>query len=200
MKRSSSCVGRRLGWRVAAVAAAVGIVAPAWATTLRRASLEELVKTNTAVVVGEVLEVKSYWNAEKTFILSDVRVAPRTVIKGASEGEDLTATVLGGTVDGLTSLIVGGAELAPGKTYLLFLGEADLPGAPGVRTVRDHCQGVFDVVKARDGLRAVSQANGQNLVPDQTGSVDVPGGNEGLALPALIDTLRQAASRQGVTR
>lgn len=114
-----------------AVAVAAGAVAPAGATTLIRAGLEDLAATNDTVVVGEVLATQSYWNDEGTFILTDVRVAPAEVLKGrAARQRELTVTLMGGTVGDRTTVIVGGAELAPGRSYVLFLGEEDLPGAP----------------------------------------------------------------------
>jgi len=190
-------VARTLLRAAAALAIAAGGVAPAGATTLMRASLEDLTTTNSTIVVGEVLEAYSYWNGEGTFILTDVRFGPSEVLKGAVEGSDLTVTIMGGSVDDLTSLILGGAQLVPGKTYVLFLDEADLPGVQKARTVRDHCQGVFEVSAGKDGgLRAVSQANGHPLVPDGLGYFEAPGGVEGLSLETLKETIRNMAGRQ----
>ncbi len=173
------------------------MVAPAGATTLRRASLEELTASNDTVVVGKVIEAYSYWNREGTFILTDVLVEATEVLKGKVVDPVLTVTILGGTVDDLTTLIVGGAQLVPGKAYVLFLNEEDLPGLERARTVRDHCQGVFEIAKALDGSgsRAVSQANGHPLVPDKLGSFEPPGGVEGLPLRTLKDTIRKTAGR-----
>lgn len=88
---------------------AMWIAAPLGATTLARTGLDELVAGNDRVVVGEVVDAISYWNEDRTFILTDVRVAPTETIKGKAKGE-LTLTLLGGTVGDLTTLIVGGAE------------------------------------------------------------------------------------------
>lgn len=185
----------RVALAVLAIAIAAGTVATAGATTLRRASLEDLVAGNRTVVVGEVVSARSYWNESKTFILTDVRIAAREVLKGDLRKRDLTVTILGGTVDGLTTLIVGGAELFPGKSYVVFLNEEDLPGAKAVPTVREHAQGVFDIVKARDGLRAISQADRHPLTPDALGFVDPPGGAEGLLLDPMIQEVREIAVR-----
>jgi hypothetical protein len=190
-------VSGRLGHGLSAAALALAVVAPAAATTLRRASLEELVKNNAQIVIGEVVDARSYWNAEKSFIFTDVRIAPSRVLKGAPESRELTVTLMGGTVEDRTALIVGGAELALGQSYVLFVNEEDLPGLPGVPTVRDHCQGAFGVVKDKDGSqRAVSQAQGHPLVPDRAGLVEAPGGAEGLPLPAMIRSIEDAIARE----
>ncbi len=178
------------------LAMTAGAVAPSSASTLIRQSLDGLVASNATVVVGEVLDAHSYWNETETFILTDVRVKATDVLKGDPRDTVFTVTLMGGSVGDLTALIVAGAELVPGKPYLLFLDEGDLPGAPGARTVVDHSQGVFEVVKARDGLRAISQANRHPLHPDALGFVDPPGGAKGLLLDAMIRSIRSIADRQ----
>lgn len=163
---------------------------PASATTLVRQGLDQLTAENEMIVHGRVLDIRSYWNADHSFILTDVRVRPSQVMKGAAAG-DVTFTVMGGQVDDLTTVIIGGAGLAPGSEYVLFLSRVDLPGAAHRLTVRDHVQGVFEVVKGR----AHSQAFGQPLYPDLGGRVDVPGGEEGLALDELVRQVRQNLNR-----
>jgi hypothetical protein len=104
----------------------------------------------------------------------------------------LTITLLGGRVDDLTTVIVGGAELVPGKSYVVFLNEENLPGATRALTVRDHSQGVFDVVPSAEGPRAVSQAR-LPLLPDTRGLVEPPGGAEGLPLEKMLNAIRRSA-------
>ena len=188
--------GRKWLRSVLVLAMAAGATLPANATTLIRQSLDGLVASNSTIVVGEVRDAHSYWNEEGTFILTDVRFEATEVLKGDRRDSDFTVTILGGSVGDLTTLIVAGAELIPGKSYVLFLAEDDLPGVKGVRTVRDHSQGVFDIVRARDGVRAISQANRHPLYPDALGFVDPPGGAKGLLLNDMIRSIREKAGRQ----
>jgi hypothetical protein len=192
--------GRRALHAALAFAMAAGAVAPSNATTLIRQSLEGLVAGSSTIVVGEVLAAHSYWNDEGTFILTDLRFRATDVLKGDPRDTDFTVTLMGGTVGDLTTVIVGGAELLRGKAYLVFLGDGDLPGVRGVRTVGHHSQGVFDIVRARDGLRAISQANRHPLYPDAFGFVDPPGGAKGLLLGDLTRFVRETAARQGDRR
>jgi hypothetical protein len=178
---------------------AMSAIAPLSATTLVRAGLDELVASNERVVVGEVLDAVSYWNQDRTFILTDVRIAPAETIKGKNERE-LTVTLLGGTVGGLTTLIVGGAELLPGRSYVLFLNPEKLPGTRQTLTLRDHSQGAFEVTNRKGELRAVSQAVRHPLAPDRSGRIDAPGGAEGLPLATLLENLRGIVKRQEVER
>lgn len=183
-----------------ALAIAMAAIAPANATTLVRADLEKLADGNALVIIGDVVDAHSYWNADGSFILTDVRLAVSDVVKGGPQNREITITLMGGQVGDLTTLIIGGPELVPGKSYVLFLNEEDLPGANGALTVRDLVQGAFDLVIAKDGLRAISQANGHPLVPDAKGYVDAPGGVEGMPLNDLIQTVRQQVERPRADR
>jgi hypothetical protein len=187
--------------RAVAALALLAAAGPAGATTLRRASVSDLAATSSIVLVGRVLDARSYWNEERTFILTDVRVTPSRVLKGTADPQDVTVTLLGGTVDDQTSLVLAGAELYAGREYVLFLGERDLPGARGVRTVPGHAQGVFEIVAGADGdVRAVSEAVRHGLVPDRHGVSEAPGGATGLRLRDLEEQVLQAVAGQEVVR
>src|SRR5262249_13543505 len=151
-----------------------------FATSLVRRGIESLARDNETIVQAQVLDIHSYWDAGHTFILTDVHVRSSARFKGDAPDE-LTFTVMGGSVEGVTTLIVGGPELAPGSEYVLFLAHTDLPGAPSRLTVRDLCQGVFAVRKGR----AFSEAIGEPLLPDAQGLADVPGGADGLPLATM---------------
>lgn len=176
------------------LAMAAGVRAPAVATTLIRQGLDELVAGNRAIVVGEVVDARSYWNEDHTFILTSVRIATYEALKG-DVGREFTVTIMGGQVGDLTTLIVGGPELIPGHSYVLFLNEEDLPGRRAL-TVRHLSQGAFDIKMDRDGLRAVSQANSHPLVPDRQGYTEAPGGAEGMPLNSLRQSIRETVDRQ----
>jgi len=151
------------------------------ATTLIRQGLDQLTTRNDLVVQGRVLDIHSYWNAAHTFILTDARVRPARFLKGNHAG-DVSCTVMGGSVGDTTTLIVGGPDLVPGSDYVLFLGHGNLPGGEARLTVRDLAQGAFDVEEGR----AVSQALGEPLLPDNAGRTDVPGGSNGITLDELV--------------
>jgi hypothetical protein len=183
-----------------ALALVASAVAPASATTLIRESLDGLVAGNRAIVVGEVVDASSYWNEDHSFILTDVRVAVHEAIKGNVKDREITVTIMGGRVGEITTLIVGGPELIPGNSYVLFLNEENLPGAERALTVRDLCQGTFDVSIGSGGLRAISQANRQPLLPDARGSFEAEGGAEGFPMSSLIQSIRDMVGRDAARR
>ncbi len=186
---------RRLLRGVMVLAIAAGVAVPAGATMLMRQSLDDLVADNEVIVMGEVLDAHSYWNRDGTFILTDVRVAVHEALKSDLAERELTITLMGGTVGDLTTLIVGGAVLIPGNSYVMFLNAEDLPSAEGVWTVRDHCQGIFDIEIVGDRLQAISQAHRHPLVPDASGSGDAPGGAGGIPLGAMMQSIRELVDR-----
>jgi hypothetical protein len=190
---------KRLLRGVMAFAIAASVVAPAGATTLIRESLDELVRSNRTIVVGEVVDARSYWNADGTFILTDVRIATHDVLKGNAQDRELTVTLMGGRVGETTTLIIGNPQLVPGNSYVLFLNEEDLPGGKAL-TVRSLVQGAFDVTIGKGGLRAVSQANGHPLLPDARGSFEPEGGAEGFPLNSMIQSVRDMVGRDAARR
>src|SRR4030095_1357946 len=165
----------------------------AGATTLIRQGLDKLTAGNATVLHGRVVDLHSYWNADHSFILTDVRLLPLESLKGIAAGREVLVTLMGGTVGDLTTLIVAGPELIPGSEYFLFLGRDDLPGVADRLTVRDLAQGVFDVVDTPLGRRAVSQAIRHPLLPDEQGLIDPPGGVEGFAIEDLSARVRKLA-------
>lgn len=190
---------KRLLRGVMAFAIAASVVAPAGATTLIRESLDELVRSNRTIVVGEVVDVHSYWNADGTFILTDVRVAAHEMLKGNAKDREITLTIMGGRVGETTTLIIGNPELIPGNSYVLFLNEEDLPGTRAL-TVRSLVQGAFDVRIGKDGLRAISQANSHPLLPDGRGSFEAEGGREGFQLNSMVETIREIVDNNRARR
>lgn len=179
---------------LALFAASMFAVNQAGATSMVRMGLEELVRDNAVAVLGEVTGAQSYWNKEHSFILTDVTMQVTEAMKGVDAKSDgtISFTVMGGTVGELTNLIVAGPELALGGSYVLFLNKEDLPGAQQVLTTRDLSQAVFNVLptKADGRLVAVSQASGVELFPDQRGLTEAVGGEQGMELEQLLNTVR----------
>lgn len=166
---------------------------PAGATTLIRESLKDLTDSNALIVHGRVMDIHSYWNAEHTMIMTDVRVRPSQVLKGDRVVRDVTFTLLGGTVGDITTLIIGGPELVPGSEYVLFLNREHLHGDLEALTVRGLVQGAFDVTGEGAARRAFSQALSHVLLPDADGLSEPPGGVDGLALDDMLAQVRQLA-------
>lgn len=188
-------------WVVGILAAALAafVSVPADASSFSRVDLDYLVDENEMIVVGEVVDAQPYWNKPGTLILTDVRLVVSDILKGKPADREITVTLPGGTIGDRMITVVGGAELTPGRSYMLFLRKGDLPGVQGANVVRDHAQGVFEIQMAKGGLRAVSQAQSSRheLLPDAAGHVAPLGGAEGLALETMRKSVRERVERVG---
>jgi hypothetical protein len=188
---------RRLLWALTFAAVLGAGSLPADASSFARVGLDYLVSQNGLVVQGEVLSTRSYWNDPGTLILTDVQISVTEVLKGRWSNPEITVTIPGGTVGDDTIAVLGGAELKPGKPYVLFLQRGELPGIRGVYVVPDHSQGVFEIQSRQGGPRAVSQAVRLALVPDAFGNAETPGGAPGMPLQAMRRSVRELVERGG---
>jgi len=82
------------------------------------------------VVRGQVVEVKSYWNSEKTLIFTDVTVLIDEYIKGNGP-RDIIITIPGGTVDDNTHWVSDTPQFGVGYYGIIFLeSSGDVTGGP----------------------------------------------------------------------
>lgn len=175
----------------------LGMASTSQATTMLRVSLDQMVREHESVVVGEVVALNSHWNKEHSFILTDVTLAVDEVMQGAARaGGQMQFTLMGGTVDGTTNLIVAGPTVSKGQSYLLFLNHESLPGLEQALTVRELSQGIFDLVPTKEGLRAVSQASAHPLFPDTHGNSEAVGGSAGYLLDDMKREINEIARHQ----
>lgn len=114
----------------------------AGATQVKQLSLEDLGSTAATVVRGTVAGVRSYWNAERTKIFTEITVDSEQTFKGAASGS-LRILQLGGTVDHVRVTVHGALAWTPGEEVVLFL-----------EPYRDHqfvvaglSQGKFNIVR-----------------------------------------------------
>jgi hypothetical protein len=175
---------------------ALAVDRPGEATTLVKQELGDLVRESEVVVVGRVRSLQSYWNSQRTFILTDVAVDLDQTFKGEVSSSSLIVTLMGGAVGNLTTVIVCGPELIPGRSYLLFLRKGNLPGGKRAVTVGALCQGVFDIELTPSGLRAVSQAALHGVLSLDGTSSDPAGGKHGMEFDDMVVAVEEAVRIQ----
>jgi hypothetical protein len=108
----------RKGWLLAALVALVG--AAAQASTFLAMSREELVAGSAAVVDGRVTQVRSFWNAEHTAILTEALVRVDDVVVGDAP-MFVKVRTFGGTVGRVRIEAAGFPTFTAGERQLLFL-------------------------------------------------------------------------------
>jgi len=133
------------GLCVALVVAAL----PAAAATFVHMDTEELIASSAAVVQGKVLDTRSFWNADRTVIVTEARVEVEDLVAGEAPAV-VTVKTFGGQVGDYRVVAEGFPTFAAGDEVLLFL-TAD--GADF--RVTGHQLGDYRVRRTEKGLMAV---------------------------------------------
>jgi len=125
------CVLKLLAATVFAGAAAFCLALPAFATTVRRLGLPELVPASESIVLGRVEATRSYWQGKQ--IYTEVTLSVRRSLKGPRTAS-LTFVQLGGRVESPVpvEMVLPGAPIhRVGDEAYFFL----QPGRPGERII-----------------------------------------------------------------
>ena len=110
------------------------------ATQIVYQSLDQLGANASAVVVGKVAAVRSYWNEDHTKIFTETTVTVDESFKG-QPGASVRVVQLGGTVDNVQVTAHGALQWKPEEEIVLFLE----PAADGAFQVSGFSQGKFQV-------------------------------------------------------
>lgn len=171
---------------------AVAMVAalPAAASTFLALSREELVRDAEAVVVGRIVEVSSFWNAERTAIVTEATLEVTDTVVGAAPTY-LTLRTFGGRVGNYTIEAHGFPRFVLGERALLFLE----PEQDGAHKVLGYLQGQYRI-RTRQG-QAIAEPlldSGARILRRDGSEAPAP---RALPLGQLKDQLRDIAGRVG---
>lgn len=141
------------------VAVLLILTAPGQATQVIYQSPKQLADESSQIVRGKVIGVRSYWNAEKTLIFTEVRVKVDEAYKGTPLAE-ARIVQLGGVVDHMRVNVEGALSWRPAEEVLLFL-EAN---PAGDYQVAGFSQGKFAIERdARTGRAFVKSPGLEGL-------------------------------------
>jgi hypothetical protein len=168
-------------------------VVPASASTFLHVSRAELTKRAAAVVVGDVLEVESFWTDDGRVIVTEAKVLVEQTLVGDSPSVVLVRT-FGGTVNGFTIEAHGFPTFAKGERLLLFL-EHD-GKARGAHRVLGYQEGKYRVIRDEAGTEiAVPTVDGHARLLTKDGrQAPAP---RAIALDSLRAEVQQLGRRAG---
>lgn len=127
---------------------------PAFATQVVHRTPEELGRSAELVVRGRVDDVRSFWNADRTRILTEVTVSVVSQHKGAPVGT-VRVLQMGGVVDGVRMTVAGALSWTANEDVLLFLE----PSLDRRYRVAGFNQGKYRIQRdPRTGVEFVQQA------------------------------------------
>lgn len=195
-------MAKRTAKRVSAVvfAAAVGAgvfgAGPVEASTVRYLPLDEMAREAHSVFTGEVVGVKSQWNARRSRIHTFVTVRVSRFLKGGRGGELVTLRVLGGEAEGYRLLVSGAPSFRLRERVLVF----SEGGAGRVPTVLGLAAGKFTIREDPEtgeetlhrSLKGLTLRGAEGVIRS---SVAFP--RERLSLPELERAVESALSRPG---
>ena len=190
-------VVRSRGWCLTTLLlAAVSIpgIAPGLkATTVKRLSLEQMVRGSHGIMLGRCVSQETYWNKSRTRIYTATRFAVTEDLKGGS-GKSATVVTVGGTIDGMTLAVSGTPSFRDNEEVLLFL-EA---GKSGNWILMGLSQGLFRITDDRRGARTAHHAaSGLHLIPTSPQSSSQTAIPARVELPRLLHRIRQLVANTG---
>ena len=164
---------------------------PAQATTLTRASLDDLIQKSTSIVRGRVLNSSSSARGLLVYTYYKIQVLDRW--KGAA-AEQVQVQVPGGSFHGVQQNIAGSPVLADGSEYVFFL----WTGPSGASHVLGLSQGVLDVGRDSAGNAILIRQPGEATVLDAL--TGVSGNQEPLQMKLSDFNSRVAGALKGVDK
>jgi hypothetical protein len=90
------------------------------ATTVRRLTFDDLVAKADAIVLGQVVDSRTYWTTDKKLILTTYTVQVGERLKG-SVPQTVTVTTVGGRIGNTILHVSGMPEFQPGENAVVFL-------------------------------------------------------------------------------
>lgn len=140
-----------------AVALMVAATVPAAASTFVAMDQEELIASSAAVVEGQILDVRSFWNEDRTVIVSEARVEVTDLVAGEAPAV-VTVKTVGGEVGSYRVEAHGFPTFSSGDRVLLYLSQDGdafrVSGfAQGHYKIRDGAKGTLAVPTVGEGVR-----------------------------------------------
>jgi hypothetical protein len=145
-------------------------ITSSYATTVERLGLEDLVKKARTIVVGKVTGSRTYWSADRKFILTDFTIDIGESLKGQN-ARRIAVTTVGGKIGDLELHVSGMPSFQQGEDAVLFIEQS---GA--YQTVVGLGQGKFTV------------HNGE--VANAVGGLAFPDGRPGNAVKMPLQTFK----------
>jgi hypothetical protein len=140
------------------------------ATTVERLGLEDLVKKAHTIVVGKIAGSRTYWSADKKFILTDYTVNVSERIKGQGS-RTIAVTTVGGKIGDIELYVSGMPSFDKDEDAVLFI---ETTGA--YETVVGLGQGKFTVL------------NGE--VMNKLGGLSFPDGRPGTPMKMPLENFK----------
>jgi hypothetical protein len=144
---------------------------PAFATTVERLSLDDMVKKAESIIHGRVRSAHTHWSADGRLILTTYTIDVEETMKG-QPARTVDLTTIGGRIGDLELYVAGMPAFRTGEDAVVFVEKS-----AGLSVVVGLTQGKFVV------------ENGE--VTNDLSSLSFPDGREGVPLKMRLDDFKQ---------
>ncbi len=141
------------------------LAAPAFATTVTKMDLEQLVQRADLIVQGQVQSVYSQWDGERRLVFTYISIRVDEPLKGERR-QSILIRQIGGTVGAIQMSVAGVPQFKSGEMAIVFLKRQD----DSTFQVVGMNQGLYEIVEDF----AVSNVFGVDLVDSKTGEITRP--------------------------
>jgi hypothetical protein len=118
------------------------------ATTVRRLTLDDLVAKADSIVVGRVIDARTFWTEDHKLILTSHTVEIQQCLKGGS-GDAVVVTTIGGRIGGSALRVAGMPTLEIGESAVFFL---------------EHSGSYTTIVGLKQGKFPIADGQVQNMI------------------------------------
>jgi hypothetical protein len=111
-------------------------------------TLKELCNKSSDIVMARINSTESYFNKEEKRIFTRIELEIINSIKGQTRSlERISMITIGGTVEGISTLVIGAPKYILGEQSLLFLYKVILPDKTSNYIVIGQAQGKYNISK-----------------------------------------------------
>ena len=140
----------------------------AWATTLRKLSIDDMIQQSTAIVRVQVTGSSSAFRGKDIYTYYQLQVIENMKSASASNmTQSLAVAVPGGVAGGVRQMVAGAPALANGQEYVIFLWTSK----SGLTQVIGLSQGLFAVTQNSAGVAAIVRPASISMMLNQSGQV-----------------------------
>ena len=138
--------------------------ASAWATTLRKLSIDDMIQQSTAIVRVKVTGSSTAFRGKDIYTYYQLQVIEN--MKSTSP-QSLAVAVPGGAAGGVRQMVAGAPVLAGGQDYVIFLWTSK----SGLTQVIGLSQGLFAVTQNSAGAAVIVRQPSISMMLNQSGQV-----------------------------
>jgi len=145
----------------------IGSLVSAWATTLRKLSIDDMIQQSTSIVRVTVTGSSAAFRGKDIYTYYQLQVIENMKPPTSNMPQSLAVAVPGGVAGGVRQMVAGAPVLASGQEYVIFLWTSK----SGLTQVIGLSQGLFAVTGNSAGVAVIVRPASISMMLNQSGQV-----------------------------